>query len=344
MLSPIGIKYSNNLKQEILDNSNRPVLSPQMLQYGANKYLPNSDITFGTSPIKQSNSKINGICKSLEKKILNIFRQNNKEIKNITTDKKKIIEVESGVTNKIINNGVTSENKVTKSEFELPNEEIKNIISSENKITNYVSEHPNNGIKTFSENCSGLDTKAEQITSKSDNQVIKNYTKEQKIKPITDYDPVTGNKIRESYYNKSTMESEIIDYDQKTGNRIKRTFSREGYGISRIIEYNPETGNPIKDVGYWDYTDIPMYIVEYDSKTGNPIRETGYWACTDLPMYIIESDPTTGNTIKTIDYKRPFILDKIIKYDIKTGEIKSIHFGNFKYTPNTDQELESCIF
>ena len=79
------------------------------------------------------------------------------------------------------------------------------------------------------------------------------------IGKIYDYDPKTGNLLKETFYNPDGItKSGIVEYDAKTGKDIKSTFCDDNGNIESIYERDPKSGelrrtvfdihgNPIKE-------------------------------------------------------------------------------------------------
>ena len=56
-----------------------------------------------------------------------------------------------------------------------------------------------------------------------------------------------------SYQKDGTTPKVVFDYDPKTGNSIKDTYYRkDGKTIEKIIDYDPNTGNKSKYTSYWE--------------------------------------------------------------------------------------------
>lgn len=97
----------------------------------------------------------------------------------------------------------------------------------------------------------------------------------------------------------------IIEFDSVTGNKIKDTFyQKDGKTILYIREYNPQTGNITKATSYQEDGKTVLHISEYDPTTGNRIKDIGYQEDGKTISHIAEYNPLTDKEIKATFYKK----------------------------------------
>ena len=124
-----------------------------------------------------------------------------------------------------------------------------------------------------------------------------------------EFDPETGNKIKETIYKdsyKTTRGLIVYEYDPTTGNIIKETKRDDNCAVILIIEYNPETNKMTKKVENGVTT-------EYDPETGKKVKETEG----DI---VREFDLKTGNKVKEIIIDKHVNQIGIIEYSCETGK------------------------
>jgi hypothetical protein len=152
----------------------------------------------------------------------------------------------------------------------------------------------------------GDDTKkTSEIISNSDGKQIS----------TTEFDPNTGKKIRDDYYNPHSQ---------------TRTYT---------TTYDPNTGNMTSTMSYNGYTGTPEFLNKYDPNTGATTSHTEHHPSTDKPAVVIDYEPNTGSMTSETDY------------DLTGNKIGTNHYepgagliGRTSYTPGTSIPKETLEY
>ncbi len=85
-----------------------------------------------------------------------------------------------------------------------------------------------------------------------------------------------GKLLREYISKDNKTISSVTDYDPATGKRIKETdYAEDGKTIWRVVDYDPATGDVIKLTGYYDDGKTIKKVKEMDTLTHN-VKITNY--------------------------------------------------------------------
>lgn len=113
----------------------------------------------------------------------------------------------------------------------------------------------------------------------SEGQLVRTYISfdGKTLKFIEDYDPITGNTLKLTCYQKGGKTlSSITDYDTSTKNPLKDTLYREdGKTLESTTDYDPTTGKQLKYTFYREDGKI-LYIRDYDPVTEKRLKSTYY--------------------------------------------------------------------